>query len=46
MLPRSILAGGERQGRIRLHPLPGRDAHVETIFVRRSDIFEFAALRA
>jgi DNA-binding transcriptional LysR family regulator len=46
MLPRSVLAEAERAGRVRLHPLPSREALVDTVFVRRKDVVEFSAMRA
>jgi DNA-binding transcriptional LysR family regulator len=46
MLPRSVLADAGRAGRIRLHKLAAKDAEVETVFIRRQDVFEFSALRA
>jgi DNA-binding transcriptional LysR family regulator len=46
MLPRSVLADAGRNGRIRLHKLPTKEADVETLFVRRRDVFEFSAMRA
>jgi DNA-binding transcriptional LysR family regulator len=46
MLPRSVLERANSRGGLRLHKLPAREAEVETLFIRRNDIYEFSALRA
>ena len=46
MLPKSVLAAAERDGRIAVHPLPPEEARVETLFIRRRDAFAPSALAA
>jgi LysR family transcriptional regulator, cell division regulator len=46
LLPRIVLVGAEKEGRVRLHTLPAEEAMVETVFVRRRDVFEFGAMKA
>jgi len=46
MLPRTVLERANRRGSLRLHDLPAHEAEVETLFIRRNDIYEFSALRA
>jgi DNA-binding transcriptional LysR family regulator len=45
-LPRSVLDRANARGTLRLHPLAAGEARVDTLFVRRKDIYEFSALRA
>ncbi len=46
LLPRALLGPVWREGRVALHPLPGRDGWVKTVFVRRRDAVPLAALTA
>ncbi|MBX6330054.1 MAG: LysR family transcriptional regulator [Pseudolabrys sp.] len=46
MLPRSVLERANGRGNLQLHKLPPREGEVETLFIRRNDIYEFNALRA
>lgn len=46
LLPRSILAAGEREGRLSVHALPAAEAEVETIFIRRRDTRTSSAAEA
>jgi DNA-binding transcriptional LysR family regulator len=46
MLPRSVLERANGRGNLQLHKLPPREGEVETLFIRRNDIYEFSALRA
>jgi DNA-binding transcriptional LysR family regulator len=45
MMPRAIVEGALRQGRIAAHPLPQREARVTTVFAKRRDGFVSTALR-
>lgn len=44
LLPRAAVAQAAAAGRVRLHPLPSREAQVPTVLVRRADAFVSAAL--
>ncbi len=44
LLPKSIVGGAWREGRVAVHELPLRDAKVETLFVRRTDALVSSAL--
>ncbi|NOU86274.1 LysR family transcriptional regulator [Paenibacillus sp. LMG 31460] len=46
LLPRSIIAESEQQGRIRCHAIPGKHAIVTTVFIRRKDALITPALSA
>ncbi len=46
LLPRSIVTGAWREGRVSLHALPPEEAEVETLFIRRTDAFASSALDA
>ena len=46
LLPRSLVEGALREGRVGVHPLPPGDARVETAFVRRHDAYTSSALAA
>lgn len=46
LLPRVVVEGAARNGAIRAHKLPAKDARVDTGFVRRRDAFESSGLRA
>lgn len=46
LLPRSIVAEPEQQGRIRCHAIPGKHAIVTTVFIRRKDALITPALSA
>lgn len=44
MLPRSLVGSVWRDGRVAVHALPPQDAHVTTVFIRRSDLHVSCAL--
>jgi LysR family transcriptional regulator, cell division regulator len=44
MLPRAVVARAEAEGRVALHALPADEARVETVLVRRRDVFVSTAL--
>jgi DNA-binding transcriptional LysR family regulator len=46
LLPRSVLHRANARNALRLHPLAPHEARVDTLFIRRKDIYEFSALRA
>ncbi|NOU75529.1 LysR family transcriptional regulator [Paenibacillus sp. LMG 31458] len=46
LLPRSIIAESEQQGRIRCHAIPGKHTIVTTVFIRRKDALITPALSA
>jgi DNA-binding transcriptional LysR family regulator len=46
LLPKALIGPVWREGRVAIHPLPDAAAHVETIFIRRSDEFRSSALNA
>jgi DNA-binding transcriptional LysR family regulator len=46
LLPRIVVEGAAKEGRVRLHELPAKESLVETVFIRRRDLFEFSALKA
>jgi len=46
MLPRGLLGPVWPSGRVAVHPLPSRDARVETQVIRRRDAYVSAALAA
>jgi LysR family transcriptional regulator, cell division regulator len=46
LLPEPLVAEAARQGRVRLHALPSRDALVDTLFIRRRDGLRSSALTA
>jgi DNA-binding transcriptional LysR family regulator len=46
LLPRSVLAAAERDGRVALHALPRAESAAETLFIRRRDGVVSAALAA
>jgi DNA-binding transcriptional LysR family regulator len=45
LLPRIVVAKAEIEGRVALHKLPPEAARIETILIRRRDIFVSTALR-
>ncbi|HXZ02796.1 MAG TPA: LysR substrate-binding domain-containing protein [Stellaceae bacterium] len=46
LLPRAIVAGAWREGRVNVHALPEEEATVDTLFIRRRDGFVSSALAA
>lgn len=46
LIPRVVAESAERQGLIRLHPLPNGTGRATTLFVHRKDTFVSSALRA
>src|SRR5436305_1226293 len=44
LLPRIVVAKAAREGRVALHPLPPNAARIETVLIRRRDIFVSTAL--
>jgi DNA-binding transcriptional LysR family regulator len=46
LLPRALVAPMQRERSIALHTLPGSDANVETVFVRREDCHSSSAMTA
>lgn len=46
LLPRAVVAGAEREGRIAVHELPSHHSRADTLFVRRSDAYESSAMAA
>ncbi|GGG69107.1 hypothetical protein GCM10010918_25260 [Paenibacillus radicis (ex Gao et al. 2016)] len=46
LLPRSIVAESEQQGRIQCHEIAGKDAIVKTVFIRRKDALITPAMSA
>lgn len=46
LLPRGIVAGAWREGRVTVHALPKEEALVQTLFIRRRDAFVSSALAA
>lgn len=46
LLPKAVAASAEREGRVRMHELPPQQAGVETLFIRRPDVYATSALKA
>ncbi|WP_042161073.1 LysR family transcriptional regulator [Paenibacillus gorillae] len=46
LLPRSIVAESEQQGRIQIHEIAGKHALVKTVFIRRKDALTTPAMSA
>jgi LysR family transcriptional regulator, cell division regulator len=46
LLPKALIGPVWRGHRVRLHPLPRDEGHVETVFIRRRDGFVTSALGA
>jgi LysR family transcriptional regulator, cell division regulator len=46
LLPRALLGSVWERGRLRVHPLPNDEGHVETVFIRHREAFASSALRA
>lgn len=46
LLPRGVVAGAWREGRVNVHALPAEEALVDTLFIRRRDGFVSSALAA
>jgi LysR family transcriptional regulator, cell division regulator len=46
LLPKALIGPVWRDQRVRLHPLPSDEGHVETVFIRRRDGFVTSALGA
>jgi LysR family transcriptional regulator, cell division regulator len=46
LLPKALIGSVWRDQRVRLHPLPRAEGHVETVFIRRRDGFVTSALDA
>jgi DNA-binding transcriptional LysR family regulator len=46
LLPRGVLEPARGDGRIAIHELPADEASVDTVFVRRQDVFASSALQA
>lgn len=46
LLPRALVEGAWREGRIGVHALPSEEAWVETVFIRRRDAYTSSALAA
>lgn len=46
LLPKGVVAEAAKAGRVALHRIPGEQAHVETLFVRRRDGHVSSALTA
>jgi DNA-binding transcriptional LysR family regulator len=44
LLPRIVVAKAASEGRVALHPLPPNAARIETVLIRRRDIFVSTAL--
>ncbi len=44
LLPRVVVARAAREGRVALHRLPAHEARIETVLIRRRDIFVSTAL--
>ena len=44
LLPRVVVVRAARDGRVALHRLPSREARIETVLIRRRDIFVSTAL--
>jgi DNA-binding transcriptional LysR family regulator len=46
LLPRSVVAAALREGRVAVHDVTPEDASVDTLFVRRHDVYAGAAINA
>jgi DNA-binding transcriptional LysR family regulator len=46
LLPRSVVAAASREGRVAVHDVAAEDARVDTLFVRRHDVYASAAINA
>jgi DNA-binding transcriptional LysR family regulator len=46
LLPQSVVEAARRDGRVAVHELPGAEARVETMFIRRRDALVSSALAA
>lgn len=46
LLPRSVVDAAARAGKVAVHPLPAKEARVETLFIRRRDTVLSSALAA
>jgi DNA-binding transcriptional LysR family regulator len=46
LLPKALIGPVWRHGRVRVHPLPGDEGRVETVFIRHREGYESSALRA
>jgi DNA-binding transcriptional LysR family regulator len=46
LLPRSVVEGARRQGRIAVHRLPAEESRVDTVFIRRRDTLGSSAMAA
>ena len=46
LLPRALLGSVWERGRLRVHPLPGNEGQVDTVFIRHREAFASSALRS
>jgi hypothetical protein len=46
LLPKGVVATAWREGRVAMHDVAPEDAHVDTMFVRRRDVYASTALNA
>lgn len=46
LLPKAVVAGAWKDGRVAVHEIPAEQAQVETLFVRRSDAYVSSAMSA
>jgi DNA-binding transcriptional LysR family regulator len=46
LLPRALVENARREGQVGVHALPPEDAFVETVFVRRRDLYVSSAMEA
>jgi hypothetical protein len=46
LLPKAVVASSRKEGLVLAHELPSEEAHVVTMFIRRSDVYASSALNA
>jgi len=46
LLPKAVVASSRKEGLVLAHELPPEEAHVVTMFIRRSDVYASSALNA
>jgi DNA-binding transcriptional LysR family regulator len=46
LLPKGVVAPAWREGRVAVHELPATEARVDTLFIRRKDVYANSALTA
>jgi DNA-binding transcriptional LysR family regulator len=46
LLPKGVVMAASREGRVTLHDLAPEDAFVDTVFVRRRDVYASSAMNA